>query len=157
MTVGRAFSTRNFPALFAQDSLFRALEDLGSALYETKGMNYPLNVIEELDDDDHVKATRIEIALAAFKKEEVSVKIVGDELKIVIGEPTDESGSKTPEPSAGPRERYVRQGISKRFVRLSWNISGKVNKKKVVSKFENGLLTIHLPYQGDDVIDVEIN
>ena len=148
--VGRAFSTRSFPALFAQDPLFRVLEDLGTTLYETKGMNYPCNIIEELDDDDHVKSTRIEIALAAFKKEEVSVKIVGDELRIVIGSATEQV------PEVGPHERYVKQGISKRSVKLAYSLSGKVNKKKVISKFEDGLLVIHLPYQGDDVIEIEV-
>ena len=146
--VGRAFSTRSFPALCAQDPLSRVLEDLGAAVYETKGMNYPCNIVEELDEDDSVKSTRIEIALAAFKKEEVSVKIVGDELRIVIE-------AEVPSKDA-PRERYVKQGISKRSIKLAYSLSGKVNKKKVVSKFEDGLLVIHLPYQGDDVIEVEV-
>jgi HSP20 family molecular chaperone IbpA len=41
---------------------------------------------------------------------------------------------------------YIHKGIAKRSFNLGWKIDSKFDLKKIVAKFENGLLTIGIPF-----------
>lgn len=88
--------------------------------------NYPpYNVIQESNID-----FRLEVALAGFKSNEISVHTENNKLIIEGTKDVDDE------------KEYVYQGLSSRAFSRSWTISDDVEVKEV--NFEDGLLTIKL-------------
>ncbi len=93
-------------------------------LHQTESNYPPYNLVKE----DNI-SFRLEVALAGFKKKEISV--------------TTESGKLFVEGQTEKEDvEYVHQGLAKRAFTRSWTLSDDVEVHNVV--FEDGLLTIHL-------------
>jgi molecular chaperone IbpA len=93
--------------------------------HQTESNYPPYNLIKESNT-----ATRLEIALAGFRKSEISVYTENNKL-FVKGE--KDSVEET---------EYVHQGLAKRAFTRIWTISDDVEVKEVT--FEDGLLTVKL-------------
>jgi molecular chaperone IbpA len=96
-----------------------------SSLHQTETNYPPYNVIKESSTQ-----TRLEIALAGFKSNEISVYTENNKLFV--------EGNKEP----NDEKEYVHRGLATRSFTRVWTISDDVEVKKVV--FEDGLLNIEL-------------
>jgi molecular chaperone IbpA len=95
------------------------------ALHQTESNYPPYNVIKESNTE-----FRLEVALAGFKKNQITVYTENNKL-FVEGEREVDS-----------EKDYVHHGLAQRAFTRSWTISDDMEVKKV--EFDNGLLSISL-------------
>lgn len=89
-----------------------------------------------------------EIACTGISKEELKIEAQDNILRV--------NYDKEKEPLAEGVE-YIHKGIARRSFNLGWKIDSKYDLKKVAAKFENGLLTIGVPFaKGSDVKLIDI-
>jgi len=77
-----------------------------------------------------------EIACTGLDKDEVSIDIEGDILKV----------SHNKEDKAESLHGYIYKGIAKRSFNLGYKISSKFNLSKAEAEMKNGLLKISIPF-----------
>jgi HSP20 family protein len=113
------------------DILFRNFfntEDQFAPAFNSK-QPHPLNIYYN-DEGLH-----FEVACTGLTKEDISISVEGDLLKISYQKPEEEldfSG-------------YIYHGLSKKSFDLGYKISPKYNLSKINAEMENGLLKLHLP------------
>lgn len=113
------------------DILFRNLFDSGT-FYEPAieaKINYPVDIYENSE------GLYFEVACVGLDKEEISIDIEGDILKI--------SYEKKPSPET--ENHYIHKGIAKRSFNLGYKIASKFNLVKSEAKMDKGLLHIFIP------------
>lgn len=118
---------------------FESLFNDATIFGEKAASTYPPHNIVQISDTQY----RIEIAIAGFTKEEISVKVADDTLSIK-GEPLTNDTS------------YLYQGISTRLFDKSFQL-GKGIEVKDGARFHNGLLLIDLVRDEKDRGVKEIN
>lgn len=128
------------PSVF--DDLFKDIDDV----FGSCKTPVPYNVEQITDKDGNVTSSRIEVALAGYDKNDIKIKIVGDELQILVNK-TEKAGDK----------QYIHKGISERSTQLKFKLSGIYDKQKVKSLYKNGLLTVEVPVLKEEVISVNID
>lgn len=94
-------------------------------LHQTEANYPPYNIIEESD-----VSLRVEVALAGFKKTEISVYTENNKLFV--------EGKKEEDSSAN----YKHRGLAKRSFTRAWTIPDDIRVEEVL--FEDGLLTVRL-------------
>jgi HSP20 family protein len=77
-----------------------------------------------------------EVACTGLSKEDVSLDIEGDILKISYNKEVKEYEDRT----------YIHQGVAKRSFNLGYKIASKFDLSKAEAMMENGLLGIKIPY-----------
>jgi molecular chaperone IbpA len=89
-----------------------------------------------------------EIACTGISKEELKIETQDNILRINYDKGKDD---------ALEGIEYIHKGIARRSFNLGWKIDSKFDLKKIVAKFENGLLTIGLPFsKGSEVKLIDI-
>ena len=78
-----------------------------------------------------------EIACTGISKEELKIETQDNVLRVNYDRRKEE------EPVGVD---YIHKGIAERSFNLGWKIDSKFDLKKIVAKFENGLLTIGIPF-----------
>ena len=78
-----------------------------------------------------------EIACTGISKEELKIETQDNVLRVNYDRKKEE------EPQGVD---YIHKGIAKRSFNLGWKIDSKFDLKKIVAKFENGLLTVGIPF-----------
>jgi HSP20 family protein len=78
-----------------------------------------------------------EIACTGISKEELKIETQDNVLRVNYDRKKEE------EPQGVD---YIHKGIAKRSFNLGWKIDNKFDLKKIVAKFENGLLTVGIPF-----------
>ena len=96
-----------------------------NSLHQTESNYPPYNVVKESNT-----ATRVEIALAGFRKKEISVYTENNKLFVEGQKDSTEDGE------------YLHQGLAKRSFTRVWTISDDVEVTGV--EFDDGLLVIKL-------------
>lgn len=91
---------------------------------------YPLDCY--FDSDKLV----FEIPIPDAIKEDIEVTRTSDNLRIKY--------TRTNKPEDG--RTYIKRGLVKRDFDLSWRITSKFDSSNITSKFEGGILTIHVPF-----------
>lgn len=94
-------------------------------LHQTESNYPPYNLIKESNTE-----FRLEVALAGFKKNELSVYTENNKLFVEGTKETDTS------------REYVHRGLSNRAFTRAWTISDDVEVRNV--EFEDGLLTVRI-------------
>lgn len=96
-----------------------------------KNITYPVDTY--LDEDN---IFFIEIPLAGYKKDNINVEIDGDYLILNVK-------------SHGRRDdvTYQHKGIRRKELSLKWYLNGTFEKDQVESTFQDGLLTISIPFK----------
>jgi molecular chaperone IbpA len=113
--------------LFFHSSIFDGVEDF------FKDVSFPkYNVLK--DGDNLV----IEIALAGYKKEDLTVEITPENALVVKSEDVSQDNTNDNPLNNG----YVHRGIASRKFRVAWNLGTALSVGEIT--FENGLLTIPL-------------
>jgi len=78
-----------------------------------------------------------EIACTGITKKELEIQAQDNILRVNYTKPSTEESDDV---------EYIHRGIAKRSFNLGWKIDSKFDLKKVTAKFENGLLTIGVPF-----------
>jgi len=93
-------------------------------------LKHPVDVYEDSD------GLHLEVACTGLTKEDISINIEGDILRVSYEKGNDE-----------PTDRdYHYSGIAKRSFNFGYKVATKFNLSKVGAKMENGLLNITVPY-----------
>ena len=99
-------------------------------------LKHPVDVYEDSD------GLHLEVACTGLTKEDISINIEGDILRVSYEKGNDE-----------PTDRdYHYSGIAKRSFNFGYKVATKFNLSKVGAKMENGLLNITVPYTPHVVI-----
>ena len=114
------------------DDVFKRFDELfNSDRLDFSQVFPPMNIFYQADN----KAVQIEMALAGYKKDELSIEV--EENKIVIsGTPTEE------EKKEG---KYFKQKIRKQNFRRSYEIPNTYDLEKAEVTYEDGILSIMVP------------
>ena len=94
-------------------------------------LKHPVDVYEDTD------GLHLEVACTGLTKEDVSINIEGDILRVSYAKG---------EESYENRE-YHYSGIAKRSFNFGYKVNNRFNLSKVDAKMENGLLKITIPYE----------
>jgi HSP20 family molecular chaperone IbpA len=141
-----------FPIIMPEmlSGMFDALDQFNNSIFNKntikKFFPYPINIYNIIDTKQNKNTTTvIEIALAGFKKDEISVRIIkGKSLTVKL----------TPENNETYEEGFVRKnltyGIAKRDATITWSLNAKVDLEKFKTTYKNGILTICLPLKEED-------
>lgn len=132
----------------------KAMDRIEALIYEIK-CNYPYNIYFEVDSDHTPVAAEMEFALAGFDPADISIKVIGDELRISTARKGDRPEEAVAEPEASGR-MCVRQGIARRSLDTGIKLSSLIDKGAITSTFVNGLLSIRLPVAKTEVVEVRI-
>jgi HSP20 family molecular chaperone IbpA len=129
------------------DSIFEEVQDIGK-VFQTYRPSYPADYTVLKDAEGKPVTAVLTYALAGFKKDEICVKVVGNELRI----------SAQKKETASPLGTSVHHGIAFRTMEDSFTLWKQSDKRKVTSKFEDGLLTITVPLGTDEeIVNVQID
>ena len=118
---------RNDPFLVGFDQIFDRLVSTGTA--SAQAPSYPPYNIVKVNDSEF----RIELAVAGFKEEELSITVLED--KLTIESDKDHSAS-------GGGEQLLHQGIAERNFKRTWTLSPTV--RVTGAMFEDGFLSVFL-------------
>lgn len=115
-----------FKNLFNNDSFF-------TPVVETR-IGHPVDIYE------NEKGLHFEIAGTGLTKDDISIAIEGDVLKVSYKKPDDDGCCEVNEC------KYYHRGISKKSFNLAYRIPlSRFDLSKAEATMENGLLTIHIP------------
>lgn len=104
--------------------------------------NYPMNIIQNLKDGKVINY-RLEFAFAGFHKDEISVEVRENIMKI--------SAEKKEEIlEEGQEEIYLRQGLSYKDFEVSYQLMDEIDKEKIKVYFEDGILSIILSIKQEE-------
>ena len=115
-------------------------------------VGYPMNVVN-ITKDGEITGCRLEYALAGFDKKDIKVSVDVDMLCIVANH--EDKNLENPD------EQYEHNGISYRRMAVSYRLMDKAEKDNITCKFENGLLTVTVMFNGGEeqsnekLIDIE--
>lgn len=101
-------------------------------------LKYPVDVY--INED---KSLNIEISLPGISKDEVSLDVNNDILKVTyLKENTNEESSKT----------YLYKKIAKRSCNFAWKISSKYNLNDIGATMKDGILLVNIPLSKEEEI-----
>jgi HSP20 family molecular chaperone IbpA len=124
-------------------AIFEDVERILNNSLKTVKTQYPTNIIDLFH-----KGYKIEIALAGFSKEDISVEVNGNKLDVNVSVPSrlivnEDDGDAC----------YIKHGISYREMSQSFNIGEKIDVSNISVEFVDGLLTINLPIKRETEIN----
>ena len=110
---------RNF---FDTESPFQPLQSIK--------LKHPVDVYEDSD------GLHLEVACTGLTKEDISINIEGDIIRVSYEKGDDEPTNRD----------YHYSGIAKRSFNFGYKVNSRFNLSQVDAKMENGLLNITIPY-----------
>lgn len=84
-----------------------------------------------------------EIACTGIPKEELKIETQDNILRVSYDRKKEEGAEGI---------EYISKGIAKRSFNLGWKVDTKFDLKKIVAKYENGLLTVGVPFAKESQI-----
>ncbi len=136
--------------------MFDALNQFNNSIFNKntikKFFPYPINIYNIIDTKENKNLeTVIEIALAGFSKEEISVKAIKGKLLTVKLTPIENEIYQE-----GIIRKDLTYGIAKRDASISWSLNAKVDLEKFKTTYKNGILKISLPLKEEKNNEEEI-
>jgi HSP20 family protein len=103
----------------------------------------PVNIVEKAD------SYQLEVAVPGLEKADFNIKLEGQILTI--------SAAKKEETKA-ENDKVVRKEFSSKAFKRSFTLDEKIESSSIGAKYENGILTLHLPKKEEvKVVSKEIN
>ena len=123
------------------DLLWRDLFDTQSHFAAiTQKVTHPVDIFETKD------GIRFEVAAVGLDKEDISIIVDGDQLRITYEKPNT------------PEEAPIYKGIKRSSFNITWKISTKFDLSKLEASLDKGLLSISIPVaEGKAVKQIQIN
>jgi HSP20 family molecular chaperone IbpA len=110
-----------------------------SPLEQTK-LSHPVDIYT------HDKGLTFDIACTGISKEDIEIQLQDNMLRINYTKSTEQENID-----------FIHKGIAKRSFNLGWKIDSKFDLQKSSAKFENGLLTINIPFsKGSELKTLQI-
>ena len=128
------------PAVFST-----AFDDLLDGFFRTPAwfgkeqVSYPMNVVK-IKKNGEITGCRLEYALAGFDKDEITLSLDGDVLRVEAEHKKEEQEN----------ESYQHNGIAYRKLSASYRLMDDADKDAITSGFKNGLLTITIPLKAKE-------
>jgi HSP20 family molecular chaperone IbpA len=146
MTTLQKYKNNNYPTIYGGNIFNDLISDFDD-IFKTYKTSVPYNVYQKYDKDEQLVATMVEVALAGYNKEDISIKCVGDELQIKVqkAQEVETEGVKC-----------IHNGIARRSIQLEYKLAGIYDKAKIDSTYRNGLLTITIPVSEKENTAIEI-
>jgi HSP20 family molecular chaperone IbpA len=147
------------PSVFDSNLPRKLFNDHGSwEPFYTKEGGFPYDVIVYADENGDSIKTEIVYAVAGVSRDNIKVKVENNTLEIIIDNMSqNDSINHTNE--KGETIYYAHKGISSKSLQKRFTLGQGVDKNKIESKLENGLLTIILPTEKSPkpkAIDIKI-
>ena len=122
--------------LFPYDLLFRDFfkSDLDFQPATQAKFSHPVDIFETK------YGLHFEVACTGLSKEDVSLDIEGDILKISYSKDAEAADAEA------QGRNYIHRGVAKRSFNLGYKIASKFDLSKAEAMMENGLLGIKIPY-----------
>ncbi len=114
---------------FTLDNLFKTVN------FESIDTGYPFDYYIDKDTGTHI----IEYALAGFSEDELHLDVDNNKLLIFVKQNKESDINK----------HYFRRGISKKALKVSWEIPPNLDMKGIKAKFTDGILRITIPESAD--------
>ena len=123
------------------DLLWRDLFDTQSHFAAiTQKVTHPVDIFETKD------GIRFEVAAVGLDKEDISIIVDGDQLRITYEKPNT------------PEEAPIYRGIKRSSFNTTWKISTKFDLNKLEASLDKGLLILSIPVaEGKAVKQIQIN
>ena len=123
------------------DLLWRDLFDTQSHFSAiTQKVTHPVDIYETTD------GIRFEVAAVGLDKEDISIIVDGDQLRITYEKPNT------------PEEAPIYRGIKRSSFNTTWKISTKFDLSKLEASLDKGLLILSIPVaEGKAVKQIQIN
>jgi HSP20 family molecular chaperone IbpA len=123
------------------DLLWRDLFDTQSHFAAiTQKVTHPVDIFETKD------GIRFEVAAVGLDKEDISIIVDGDQLRITYEKPNT------------PEEAPIYRGIKRSSFNTTWKISTKFDLSKLEASLDKGLLILSIPVaEGKAVKQIQIN
>jgi HSP20 family molecular chaperone IbpA len=123
------------------DLLWRDLFDTQSHFSAiTQKVTHPVDIYETTD------GIRFEVAAVGLDKEDISIIVDGDQLRITYEKPNK------------PEEAPIYRGIKRSSFNITWKISTKFDLNKLEASLDKGLLILSIPVaEGKAVKQIQIN
>lgn len=123
------------------DLLWRDLFDTQSHFSAiTQKVTHPVDIYETTD------GIRFEVAAVGLNKEDISIIVDGDQLRITYEKPNE------------PVEIPIYRGIKRSSFNITWKISTKFDLNKLEASLDKGLLVLSIPVaEGKAVKQIQIN
>ena len=125
------------------DILFRNFfHDQGQymPMEEKNKVSHPVDLYETQ------KGLVFDIACTGISKDEIDIQLNGDILKVNYDRSDEDN------------KDYIYKGIAKRSFNLGWKINSRFNVAKSLAEFNDGLLTIIVPFaKGSEIKTLKIN
>lgn len=103
-------------------------------------------------------ASVLEYALAGFKKSEIKVEVKGDSLIVSAKKTPVSSGTATCSGEiVTDGNKWYHQGIAQRCFSASWKLVGIADKKNIKTSFVDGILTIVVPVNKEELFEVSVD
>jgi len=102
-----------------------------------------LKLAHPLDIYQSNNGLTFEIACTGIDKEDLEILVEGQTLRVNYNKPTNSDAEEVEE---SINLEYLYRGIAKRSFNLGWKIDPKFNLAKAKPSFNNGLLTIEVPF-----------
>lgn len=102
-----------------------------------------LKLAHPLDIYQSNNGLTFEIACTGIDKEDLEILVEGQTLRVNYNKPTNSDAEEVEE---SINLEYLYRGIAKRSFNLGWKVDPKFNLSKAKPSFNNGLLTINVPF-----------
>lgn len=103
-----------------------------------------LKLAHPLDIYQTTEGLTFEIACTGINKKDLEILIEGQTLRVNYDKKAKSADQE--EADEESKLEYIYRGIAKRSFNLGWKIDPKFDLNKAISSFDNGLLTIFLPF-----------
>ena len=105
-----------------------------------------LKLAHPLDIYQDTEGVTFEIACTGIPKKELEILIEGQILKVNYNKKTTADEEEEQEIK---KLEYIYKGIAKRSFNLGWKVDPKFDLSKAVASFDNGMLTIKIPFSAE--------
>jgi len=133
------------PGMFSGRALGKIISQVPDTTIYNTSSNIPSDIINVTNDDGDVIEWRTSFAMAGIDPESISVKVVANRLHIKASYKKEEDEN----------IKVKKNGISKKDLDVTLELSSRMDKTKVKYSLREGLLTVRVPIAAEETFIAE--